>query len=140
MVNTREIEPNVKPYVLPVQCEQLFYSQVLCKVGWSYIVRYEPRGRPIKYNAEEEDNVEEEGDVDQEQLAVDADVSDEESDQEVDHPNDVAGNEIDIDDIDDEYLTENNFYHYPNMSDIFNDNHSKPDDDTYVELDEEESE
>ena len=70
-------------------------------------------------------------------MAVDVDVSDEESNQEVDHPNDVAYNEIDIDDIDDEYLTKNDFYHYPHMSYLFNDSNLEPDDDTDVELDEE---
>ena len=54
-------------------------------------------------------------------MDVDVDVLDEESDQEVDHPNDVADNEIDIDDIDYEYLIENDFDHYPDMSDLFND-------------------
>ena len=64
------------------QVKQVFYSEVPGKAGWSYIIRYDPRGRPVKYNVvEEEDNVEEEGDADQEQLDVDIDVSDEESDQ-----------------------------------------------------------
>ena len=136
MVNTREIELAREPYVLPSQCEQVFYSEVLGKAGWSYIIRRDPRGRLIKYNAKEEYNVEEKGDVDQEQLAVDIDVLDEEFDQEVDHPNDVADNEIDIDDIDDDYLTEHDTDHYPDMTDIFNDSDSEPDDDTDVELDE----
>ena len=80
MVNTRALEPGTEPYVLPSQCEQVFYSEVLGKIGWSYIVRYDPRGRSIKYNAKEEDNVEEEGDVDQDKLVIDVDVSDEKSD------------------------------------------------------------
>ena len=67
-------------------------------------------------------------------------MSNEESNQEVDHPNDVVDNEINIDDIDDEYLIENDFDHYPYMSDLFNDSDSEPYDDTYVELDEEDSE
>jgi len=139
MVNTRELEPSTEPYVLPSQCEQVFYLEIPGKAGWSYIVRYDPRGRSVRYNTvEEEENVEEEGDADQQQLDVDVDVLDEESDQEVDHPNDVPGNEIDIDDIDDEYLTENDFDHYSDMSEIFNDSDSEPDDDTDVELDEEE--
>ena len=137
MVNTRELEPSTEPYVLPSQCEQVFYLEIPGKGGWSYIVRYNPRGRSVKCNAlEEEYNVEEEGDVDQEKFPIDIHVSYEESDQEVDHPNDVAYNEIDIDD---EYLIENVFYHYLDMSDIFNDNDSKLDDDTDVEVDEEES-
>ena len=91
MVNSRELELGIQPYVLPSQCEQVFYSKVLGKAGWSYIVRYDPRRILVKYNAlEEEDIVEEEGDTDQEQLAIDVDMSDEESYQEVDNPNDVA--------------------------------------------------
>ena len=101
----------VHSLVLPSQCEQVFYSEVPSKVGWSYIVRYNPRGRPVKYNV-----VEEEGDADQEQLHINIDVLDEESDQEVDHPNDVEEY-----DIDGEYLTKTDFDHYPNTSDLFND-------------------
>ena len=41
-------------------------------------------------------------------MDVDVDVSDEEFDQEVDHPNDVVDNDIGIDDIDEELLY---FYH-----------------------------
>jgi K+/H+ antiporter YhaU regulatory subunit KhtT len=48
----------------------------------SYVVRYDPRGRPVKYNhvAEDEDNNEEEDHdyADQEQVAHVVDVSDEE--------------------------------------------------------------
>ena len=80
MVNTRALELGTEPYVLPSQCEQVFYLEVPGKVGWSYIVRYDPRGRPAKYNAEKEDNVEEEGDADQEHLAT-ANVLDKEFDQ-----------------------------------------------------------
>ena len=58
---TREFEPGTEPYVLPSQCEQVFYSEVPGKAGWSYVVRYDPRGRLVKYNhEEEEDNLEEE--------------------------------------------------------------------------------
>jgi hypothetical protein len=62
MVNTRAFEPATEPYVLPSQCEQVFYSEVPGKEGWSYFVRYDQRGRPIKYNhvATDEDNNEEE--------------------------------------------------------------------------------
>ena len=58
MVNTRALEPGTEPYVLPSKCEQSFYSEVPGKAGWSYIVRYDPRGRSVNYNPlEEEDNV-----------------------------------------------------------------------------------
>ena len=53
MVNTRALEPSTDPYVLPSQYEQVFYSEVLGKAFLSYIVRYDPRGRSIKYNAKE---------------------------------------------------------------------------------------
>ena len=50
-------------YVLPSQCEQVFYSEVPGKAGWSFVVRHDPRGRPIKYNLDdgnEEGSLEEE--------------------------------------------------------------------------------
>ena len=50
------------------------------KVGWSYVVRYDPRGIPVKYNhVDDEDNPKEEDDDDsyQEQVAA-IDVFDEE--------------------------------------------------------------
>ena len=78
MVNRRELESITEPYFILSQCEQVFYSEVIGKAGCSYIVRYDPRGRRVKYNPiEEEDNVKEEGDADQEQLDIDIDVSDE---------------------------------------------------------------
>ena len=101
MVNTRELEPGIDPYVLLIQCEQVFYSEVPGK-------------------AEEEENVEEEGDTYQEQLTSPY-VSYEESDQEVDHPNDVADDFVLGDDIDDEYITENGINDDVDMSYPFND-------------------
>ena len=63
MVNTRALEPGTEPYVIPSQCEQVFYSEVSGKSGWSYIIRYDPIGISVKYNTlEEEDNVREEVD------------------------------------------------------------------------------
>ena len=60
MVNTRALEPGRDPYVLPSQCEKVFYSEVPVKASWSYIVRYDPRGISVKSNPfEEEDNIEE---------------------------------------------------------------------------------
>jgi hypothetical protein len=41
------------------------------KVGWSYVVRYEPRGRPVKYIVlEEDDNEENEQDDVEDQVDV----------------------------------------------------------------------
>ena len=33
MVNTRLFEPGTEPYVLPIQCEHVFYSEVPGKAG-----------------------------------------------------------------------------------------------------------
>jgi hypothetical protein len=52
MINTRTFELGIKTYVLPRQCEKVFYSEVPGKVGWSYVVRYDPRVSPIKYNVQ----------------------------------------------------------------------------------------
>ena len=65
MVNTRFFEPGTEPYVLPSQCEQVFYSEVPGKVGQSFVVRYDPRGRLVKYNLDdgnEEGSLEEDDD------------------------------------------------------------------------------
>ena len=65
MVNTRLFEPGMKPYVLPSQCEQVFYSKVPGKVGWSFVMRHDPRGRTVKYNLDDgnkEGSLEEEDD------------------------------------------------------------------------------
>ena len=66
------------------------WASLLGKAGWSYIVSYGPRGRPVKYNhvydeynhEEEEDD---DDDSDREQVAA-VDVFNEEV-EEVDHPN-----------------------------------------------------
>jgi hypothetical protein len=139
MVNTRAFEPGIEPYVLPSQCEQVFYSEVPGKAGWSYVVRYDPRGRPVKYNhvVEDEDNNEEEDHdyEDQEQVAHVVDVSDEEF-EEVDHPN--VGDDDLIDDIDN-YSSENDVDDDVDRNEPFtNYIDSEPDPDTDVELDEEE--
>ena len=47
MVNTRSSEPREDHYILPSQCEQLFYSKVPYRWDWSFVVRYDPRGGPI---------------------------------------------------------------------------------------------
>ena len=53
MVNTRLFEPGMEPYVLLSQHEQVFYSEVPYRGGWSFVVRHDPRGRSVKYNVEE---------------------------------------------------------------------------------------
>lgn len=59
MVSTRMLELGAQPYVLPSQCEYVFSLEVPSKVSWSYVVRYDPRGRPVRYDAVEEDDIEE---------------------------------------------------------------------------------
>ncbi|MDF3681136.1 hypothetical protein P3S38_29620 [Enterobacter hormaechei] len=67
MVNTRSFEPvKDEPYVLLSQCEQVFYFGVPHKLGWSFFVRHEPRGRPIKYNVMEEEDIEDDEGADDE--------------------------------------------------------------------------
>jgi hypothetical protein len=135
MVNPREFEPSIEPYVLPNQCEQVFYSEVPGKAGWSYIVRYDPRGRPVKYNhvAKDEDNNDEEYHdyADQEQVAHVVNVLDEE----VDDPN--VGDDDVIDDIDN-YISENGVDDDVDMNEPLTNIDYEPDPNTDVELDEEE--
>ena len=60
MINTRSFEPfGDEPYVLPSQCKQVFYFGIPHKPGWSFVVRHDPRGRPVKYNVIEEEDIEE---------------------------------------------------------------------------------
>ena len=53
MANTRLFEPRMEPYVLPSQCEQVFYFEVPGRGGWSFVVIQNPRRRLVKYNVEE---------------------------------------------------------------------------------------
>ena len=53
MVNTRLFKQGMEPYVLPRQCEHVFYSKVPGKAGWSFVVRHDPRGRSVKYNLDD---------------------------------------------------------------------------------------
>ena len=53
MVDTRLFDPGMDPYVLPSQCEHVFYLEVPGKAGWSFFVRHDPRGRLVKYNLDE---------------------------------------------------------------------------------------
>lgn len=59
MINTRLLELSIKLYVLPIQCKQGFDPQVPNKIDYSCVVRYEPKGRSVKYIViEEYDNEE----------------------------------------------------------------------------------
>ena len=90
MVNTRSFEAGTDGYVLPSQCEQIFYSEVPSRGDWSFLVRYNPIGSPIKYNVVEEYDIEEDEEV---ELDIGDDVLEDEIDD--------AIIENDIDDYDD---------------------------------------
>ena len=93
MVNTRNVEPRSDPYVLPSQREYVFYLQVLGRVGWSYVVRYDLKGRLVKYIVSEEDDNEEEDDVEEQLVHV--------SDEDIEEvQGDVRDNVLDEDYID----------------------------------------
>jgi hypothetical protein len=135
MVNTRSFEPGTYHYVLPSQCEQVFYSEVPGKEGWSFVVRYDPRGRPVKYNIVEEENDLEEEDDAEEQVANVADVSDEEP--EGDEPNVlVGGNAYLDDDIHDEDILLGNEYIDDNVDTVNPYNTLYEPDDMDVQFDE----
>ncbi|MCH3075630.1 DUF4216 domain-containing protein, partial [Listeria monocytogenes] len=70
MINRSFERVGDEPYVLPSQCEKVFYSKVPHKRGWTFFVRYDPRGRSINHNAMEEEDTEE----------VEDDVNDDEDD------------------------------------------------------------
>ena len=53
MVSTRLFEPGMEPYVLPSQCEQVFYFKVPSRGGWSFVVRHDPRGRSVEYSLDD---------------------------------------------------------------------------------------
>jgi hypothetical protein len=59
MIKTIVFERGHDHYVFPRQCEQVFYSNVLGERDWSFVVRYDLRGRKIKYtHLQEEDDIE----------------------------------------------------------------------------------
>ena len=149
MVNTRSLELGTSPYVLPSQCEQVFYSEVPGKAGWSFVVRHDPRGRSVKYNlddANEEGSMEEgydDAEHDQHDLGDDDDPG-EDVLQEIVESDDVANNadesytdndtmSITNDDDDDDMANPYNVYF---GSDDIDDDLDEEDDD----MDEEENE
>ena len=98
MINTRLFKPlGDDSYVLPSQCEQVFYFGVPHKLGWSFVVRHDPRGRSVKYNVIEEAQ-EEVNDYQEWQLPSD---EEEEDNDDFGHANDNGDN--DDDDVDDDH-------------------------------------
>ena len=54
MVNTKSPKPRtLEPYFLPNQREHVFYWEFLGIMGWSFVIRHDPRGRVVKYNLNE---------------------------------------------------------------------------------------
>ena len=107
MINTRSFEPiGDESYVLPSQCEQVFYFGVPHKLGWSFVVRHDPRGRLIKYNVIEEEDIEEAQEEvnDYQDWQLPSDEEDEDGD-DFGHANDNGDNDdIDMDeDHDDQW-------------------------------------
>ena len=124
MIKTRVFQKENDRYLFPSQCEQVFYSNVPGKRDSSFVVRYDPRGRPVKYNVEEEYDAEserEDGPTDEEDGEDDIGIGDNAV-----FDDDVNENmsENDIDDGDDIVNPFNTIYEL--------------DDDTDVDLDEEE--
>ena len=101
---SRQFNPRTQHYVLPSQCEHVFYSVVLGRGGWSFVVRHDPRGSPVKYNVEEdsEKGLEEENDFEHDQHELDDHVR-EEYDEELVELDDVTDN-VHEDDIDDDIM------------------------------------
>ena len=120
MVNTRLFEPRMEPYVVPSQWEQVFYLKVLAKAGWSFVVRHDPRGMPVKYNLDDGNEQgyleEEDDDEEHDQHKLDYDDDPTKDVQELVESYDVVDNahEYDINDdmmivtdLDDDYDMDN---------------------------------
>jgi hypothetical protein len=124
-------------YVFPSQCEHVFYSNVPGERDWSFVVRYDPRGRPIKYtHLHEEDNIkyQEDDSIDQTELEYHGGSIDEEDEE--DHDPSVGDNIAILDDDVDENMLKNDIDDDDDIINPFN-IVSEPNDDTYVEFDEE---
>ena len=128
-------------YVFPRQCEHVFYSNVPGERDWSFVVRYDPRGRPIKYtHLQEEDDIEyQEDDLTEYQTdPKDHGGSTDEEDEE-DHDLGIGDNIAIPDDDIDENILENDIDDDDDDDDIINPFNiiSELDDDQYVKFDEE---
>jgi hypothetical protein len=137
MIKTTVFEIGHDSYVFPSQCEQVFYSNVPGDRDWSFVVRYDPRGRSIKYtHLQEEDDIEYQEDDSPNQTKVEdhAGLTYEE-DEEYRDPC-VGENIAILDDDVDENMLENGIDDDDDIVNPFN-IVSEPDDYTYVEFDEE---
>jgi hypothetical protein len=131
MIKTIVFERGHDRYVFPRQCEQIFYSNVPGERDWSFVVRYDPRGRPVKYT-----HVQEEYDIEEEDDSPDHTKSEDHarSKNEEDHDPGIGDNAVLDDDVD-ENMLENDIDGDDDIVKPFN-IVSKSDDDTNVEFDE----
>ena len=76
----------------------MFYFSVPHKLGWSFVVRHNPRGRPVKYNEIEEEDIEEAQDEvnDYQEWALPSDEEEEDGD-DFGHADDNGDNHDDVD-------------------------------------------
>jgi hypothetical protein len=132
MIKTKNFEKSNDCYVFPSQCEQVFYSKVIGKRDWTFVVRYDPTGRPVKYIVDEEDDIEEEHDVELEQEEYGSTYEEDEEDE----PG-VGDNSPVLDDDINEDMLENDIDDDDDIINPFN-IVSKPNVDTDVELDDQE--
>jgi hypothetical protein len=137
MIKTTVFERGHDRYVFPSQCEQVFYSNVPGERDWSFVVRYDPRGRPIKYtHLQEEDDIEDQEDDSTDQTEPEDHGGSTDEEDEEDHDPGIGDNIAILDDDVDENMLENDIDDDDDIINPFN-IVSEPDDDTDVEFDEE---
>jgi hypothetical protein len=130
MIKTMVFEKANDRYVFPSQCEQVFYSKVPGKRDWSFVVRHDPRGRPIKYTVDEEDDIEEEDGIELEKEEYGST-----NEKYIEDERGIRDNVPVIDDDIDEYMLENDI---DDDDDIINPFNIVSEPNTYVELDDQE--
>jgi hypothetical protein len=137
MIKTTMFERGHDRYVFPSQREQVFYSNVPGERDWSFVVRYDLRGRPIKYtHLQEEDDIEDQEDDSTEYQAKlkDHGGSTDEEDEE-DHDLGIGDSIAILDDDVDENMLENDSDGDDDIINPFN-IVSEPNGDTDVEFNE----
>jgi hypothetical protein len=137
MIKKMMFERGHDRYVFPRQCEQVFYSNVLGERDWSFVVRYDPRRRPIKYtHLQEEDDIgDQEYDSTEYQIELEDHGGSIDEEDEEDHDLRVGENIAIHDDDVNENMLENDIDDDDDIINSFN-IVLEPDDDTDVEFDE----
>ena len=139
MVNTRLFEGGMVPMFFQANVKKVFYSEVPGKANWSFVVRHNPRGRPVKYNLEKgnEEGLEEEDDDEyHDQHELDDHVPEEDV-KELFESNDVSNNAHE-DYINDDMIIVTEFDDDDDMANTYNVDFGS--DDTDDDLDEEDDE